>query len=307
MRSVGFWYLVFLAAFCVAVPQSVAAGSALREDGKVGKSKKKKKKKNKSSKKKKKKKGKKGAAVFEPFDKIVELNGPAIFGGTVTLKGERLEILYNREGQFPVGFEGKDMWDTKSPTLSEAFKGMIKEVNGLVVFGLGKGVWTSRFPIAGDVWVEFGLGVPNLIGTQSHLSVRINWNKRKRQGWETSFFQTISYLSRGRPKGRQATKLKEYEGLPHRWFPRTGGSVPVAFGLRDGAMVSRIKSKDVVKVSAKKVKDKGGKIAFVFSELTYTIGNLRIRGKVDREWCEEKLAELKKAGKLKVPPSSTTK
>ena len=61
MRSPGFWCLVFLAAFCVAVPQSVAAGSALREDGKVGKSKKKKNKKKKSNKK---KKGKKGAEVF---------------------------------------------------------------------------------------------------------------------------------------------------------------------------------------------------------------------------------------------------
>jgi len=296
MRFLGFWYLAFLAAFCVAVPQGVAEGSARfagREDGK------KKKKRKKGYKKGKKKEP---AEVFEPFDKILELNGPAMFGGKVTLKGEQLEILYNQEGQFPVGFEGDGMLDTKSPTLSEAFKAMIKGTTGLVVFGLGKGSWTSRFPIAGDVWVEFGMRVPNLIGSQSNLKVRINWNDRKRYGYETGFFTSISYLSRGRPKGRKPTALKKYQVLPHRWFPRTEGSLRVAFGIRNGALVSQINSKDIVKLSAKKVKDKGGKIAFVFSELTYTIDNLKIRGKVDRKWCVENLAELKKAGKLKVPP-----
>ena len=85
------------------------------------------------------------------------------------------------------------------------------------------------------------------------------------------------------------------------------GSLPVGFGIRDGGLATQIKSKDVVNIPAKKVKDRGGKIAIVFSKLTFTIDNLRIRGKVDREWCQEKLTELKKAGKLKVPPPPPAK
>jgi len=294
MKFLAFWYLAFLAAFFVALPPGVAeggAGLAGRDSGKKTKGKAKK------------KKGKGPTEVFEPFDKILELNGAALFGGKITLKGERLEIVYDQQGQLPVGFEGAGILDTNSPTLSDSFKDMIKDIPGLVAFGLGRGMWTSRFPLAGEVWVEFGMRVPNLIGAKSYLGVRVNWNDRKRTGYETGFFQTISPVSGGRPRGKQRSPLKKYQVLPHRWFPRgEPTSLRVAFGMREGSLVAQIKSQDVVKLSAKKVRDRGGKVAFVFNELTYTIDNLRIRGKVDRDWCQEQFAELKKAGKLKRPP-----
>jgi hypothetical protein len=243
------------------------------------------------------------------FERLLEANGPLIFGGRVKVKGDRFEVLFNAAGQMKAGFEGKGIYDSKSEEMKGANRKFIRLKDkknkdeeeqllpGLTAIGVGDGSFLSRFPVAGEPWVEMGFRIPNLIGKESNVRLRVNW--KKKSGYETNFFKTIAYVSDGNVKGSQVTPLKEYQGTPDSWFPRKGQSVKVEFGIREGRLISRMDSKDVVLMKAS---DKGGHIGFAYSKLLFTIVNLKISGKLDRAWCEKEVERLRAEGKLKTTP-----
>ena len=224
----------------------------------------------------------------------------------IKLIGEDVEIVFDTAGQMKAGFEGKGIVDSKSPEMTGVrrfiqidYKDKVEVlVPGICAVGLGDGTWTSRFPIAGKPWVEFGMRVPNLIGPQSNIRVRVNWDKKT--GYETSFFNSVSYVSGGLPKACQPTQLKEYQPPAYKWFPRKDkkSGLKVGFGVRDGKCSVSIGSKEVASLS--KAFDKGGRVSITFSKLTFTLDNLKISGKLDRKWAESRIEELKKAGTLKL-------
>jgi hypothetical protein len=254
--------------------------------------------------------GEKGRTSVESkdgaFDRLVEANGPLIFGGKVKVLGDRFEVLFDGDGQVKAGFEGKGIHDSKSEDMKGANRKFIrlkdkkdKEeeqlIPGLTAIGIGEGTWLSRFPVAGEPWVEMGFRIPNLIGKESNVRIRVNW--KKKTGYETNFFKSISYVSDGTVKGTNVTPIKEYQGTPNTWFPRKGKSVKVEFGVRDGRMISRIDARDVVMLQ--KPIDRGGHIGITFSKLLFTIDNLKVSGKLDRAWCEKEIEKLRAAGKLR--------
>ena len=84
------------------------------------------------------------------------------------------------------------------------------------------------------------------------------------------------------------------------WFQRQREPTKIEFGIRDGRCLVRMGGKEMVSVS--KVADKGGKISFMYSKLLFTVDNLKISGKLDREWLKKRLDELKSKKKLKTAP-----
>jgi hypothetical protein len=139
--------------------------------------------------------------------------------------------------------------------------------------------------------------VPNLINQQSSFRARVNWDKSS--GYECDFFKKIAYVLSGSEKSSATTAIPEYKRHASAWLPRKDKTPnKVAFGIRGGKALVRFNGKDMVSFPVSS--DKGGKVGFEFNKLVFTLDNLKITGKYDRAWCEKRLAELKKAGKLKV-------
>ncbi|MBI4587140.1 MAG: hypothetical protein HY717_24270 [Planctomycetes bacterium] len=246
-----------------------------------------------------------GPAEPPSFEKLLELNGPELFGGKVKMNGDQIEVVFDQDGQMKAGFEGPGIHDSTSDKLKgtnrsfivvEVKDGKEKLVPGFAVLGLERGAWVSKFAITGNVWIEFGFRIPNLINQQSSFKVRLNWEKGA--GYETDFFRKIAYVSGGMERSSVSTPLADYKRHPSAWMPRKGASNRVAFGMRDGKCLLRFNDKELV--AFPNAPDKGGKVAFEFGKILFTLDNLKISGKYDRSWCEKRLEELKKAGKLKV-------
>jgi hypothetical protein len=244
-----------------------------------------------------------------PLERLVELNARELFGGKTRVRGDEIEVTFSADGEMKAGFEGPGIIDSKSPEMKGANRRFIRLkakkgdepeqlIPGLCAVGIENGAWVSRFPVAGNPWVQMSFRVPNLIGTQSSLKVRVNWNKGT--GLETSFFQTVSTLLDNKPRATRTTTLKEYQGPPLDWFPRKGQGVKVEFGIRDGKAQVRMDGKEVV--SMPKVVDRGGKVAVTYTKLLFTLQDLKVTGKLDRAWCEKRIAELKASNKLKTAP-----
>ena len=256
--------------------------------------------------------GKTEKSELPTLGRLLELNGAAIFGGSVKAKGEALEITFNQTGQMLRGFTGKGIHDSDSKLLKGSNRKFIlvggggkgrrgggkdeKIVPGFAVLGYEKGSWISRFPLKGNTRVEFGFRLPNLISGQSSFSAIVNWDPKKRSGYQTSFFQSIAKLSRGRPTSRRTTRIKQYRRPPNDWFPRKGESVPIAFGIEDGSCTVEMAGKETVSYPVKT--DQGGHVSFAFNKLVFTLDNLVITGDMDREWCEKEIAKLRKSGEL---------
>ncbi len=260
--------------------------------------------------------GKTGKSERPDMGRLLELNGAAIFGGSVKTKGERLEITFNKTGQMLRGFTGKGIHDSDSDLLKGSNRKFIqvgdkkggrggrgrggdkeeKLLPGLAVLGYEKGLWVSRFPLKGDTWVNFGFRLPNLISGQSSFAAIVNWDPKKRSGYQTSFFQSIAKLSRGRPISRRMTRIKQYRRPPNDWFPRKGESVQIGFGIQEGSCIVEMEGKENVRYPVKK--DQGGHVSFAFNKLVFTLDNLVITGNMDREWCEKEIAKLRKSGEL---------
>ena len=250
-----------------------------------------------------------------PLDLLLQYNSRELFGGALTLKGDNFEVLFNADGHVKSGFEGKGIIDSKSEEMRGSNRRFMhygdqkdgeKLLPGLAAVGFGEGQWVSRFPVAGNVWVQLGFRIPNLMNYQSSFKLGVNWNKGT--GYETSFFQNISYVSGGMVKSTQSTPIPEYKKPPHDWFVRKADPNKIEFGIRDGRCVVLMDGKELVVVP--KVLDKGGNVTFSYKKIAFTIDNLKISGKLDREWCKKRIDELKSQGKLKLkdeprPPDQT--
>lgn len=267
--------------------------------------------------------GKKATETAPPrpptFGELIELNGAAIFGGDVKVRGEQLEITFNRKGQMVKGFTGDGIHDEDSDLLKGANRrfigtggggrgggrggrrggrggGEVKVMPGLAALGYEKGLWVSRFPLKGNTRLEFGFRLPNLISSQSRFSAIINWDPKKRSGYQTSFFQSVGRISGGRVSSQRMTRIKQYRRPPNDWFPRKGESVPIEFGIEEGACTVAMSGNETVSYPVKK--DTGGHVSFVFNNIVFTFDNLVITGDMDREWCGKEIERLRKSGEL---------
>jgi hypothetical protein len=295
---------VFLAVLCPALVFAAEKGSTPKPSAKEEK-----------NKDKDQDKGKTSTEEFPPFEKLLEFNSRELFGGILTLKGDNFEVLFNADGHVKAGFEGKGIIDSKSEEMRGSNRRFMhygdqkageKLLPGLAGVGLGEGQWVSRFPVAGNAWVQMGFRIPNLMNYQSSFKLYVNWNKGS--GYETSFFQSISYVSGGKAKTTQMTALPEYKKQPHDWFIRRADPNKIEFGIRGGRCLVNMDGKEIVTVP--KVVDKGGNVAIIFKKIAFTVDNLKISGKLDRDWCNKRIEELKNQGKLKLreepkPPEQT--
>ena len=246
-----------------------------------------------------------------PLERLVELNAAALFGGNAKVDGDRIELEYSADGQVRAGFVGREIIDAghaqmtgaqRNFIIEEKKDGVEKLIPGLAAVGIGQDMWVSKFPLAGDARIEFGFRIPNLITQQSTFRVRLNWDPEKNSGYETSFFQSIGYVSRNRTKSSQLTPIKEYQRAASYWFPRKKSSVKIEYWIKDGECAVRMNGQDMVKVDG--IKDLGGHVAIAYRKIAFTIDNLKISGKLDREWCEKELERLEKKGELKTAPES---
>jgi hypothetical protein len=250
----------------------------------------------------------KGRTVLKtgvPLERLIELNAAALFGsGKVKVGGGRVEVLLDKDGDLASSFEGSGLVDSRHEQMQGANRKFIqygdqkdgeKLLPGLAGIGMEKGIWVSRFPLAGDTKVTFQIRVPNLLTRLSSIKLRINWNGKT--GYETNFFGSIAKVSNdsaGAPRWGPDPKFKK--PAPE-WFPRRGEPVPVEFGMEEGRCVVRFENKEVV--AYPKLKDSGGKVVFIFNKVLFTVQSLKISGKLDLEWCRERLAELEKKGELR--------
>lgn len=259
--------------------------------------------------------GKTVAGSGLPLERLIQLNSRALFGaGEVKVADGRVDVLLNKVGHLYSAFGGQGLVDSTHEAMKGANRRFIqygdqkdgeKLLPGLAAIGYRKGLWVSRFPLAGDAKVKFEMRVPNLLTRQSVLRLRLNWDGKS--GYETRFFNTIARLSGGNARRARSTKIRAYRTHPRKWFPRKGESVPIEFGIEDGNCIVRFNGK--VLVSYPRVKDTGGKVVFLFNKILFTVQNLRISGKIDLEWCKARLADLEKKGELvvKEPPKESEK
>jgi len=248
-----------------------------------------------------------GQTAAPDFKKLLVLNGPQVFGGKVVLIGDdTFEVVFNADGQVPVGFEGDGIMDTKSPGMQGANKKFLileKETlyPELCAAGISKpdgswSVWTSRFPVLGATRMSFLMRLPGLVTSQSGFQTRLEVEGKN--STDINFFQLIEKKSGGRTAAKQETRHKEFAGHPMKWFPRNRREgIPVEFVREGSKMTVSVDKKEVVTME-KLPEPTGGKVEFRYRKIVFTLQNLKISGKLDRPWCEKQLKELEKAGKL---------
>ncbi len=257
-----------------------------------------------------------------PLKKLLELNASQIFGGKLKLlDGDRFEVTFDGPGLMEKGFiaKGAAILDEKNAEpngVNKKFftKGDKNNKNkkddkapplpGLACVGFAgsrAALWTSRFPVAGDSRVTFDFRIPNLLTSQSKFLVRINADKRSYL--ETNFFNNISKYANGKVIARSVTPHPKFSGIPTKWFPRKGDSVPMELAVEDDTLVVRLSGQEVVAMKRLGKVDQGH-VAFLFQKFVFTLQNLKISGKLDLAWCEEEIKKLKKENKLALSASA---
>ena len=247
-----------------------------------------------------------------PLEKLITLNAVELFGTEkVTLKEDCIEIIIDGAGHMAGASKGRNIYDSQHKKMVGSNRGFFTKddtvIPGFCVLGKGKSVWTSRFPLAGETNLQFNFRIPNLLGRASDIRLRIN--SKKRGGYETTFFNSIAKVKKGKPSGRVVSSLKKYRGVPTRWFPRSAEKgVRVEFGIdKDGAF-TKLGNEEIVRLKAgRKFNDTGEEVVFSFKKILFTLQNLKISGLLDREWAASALAELEEKGKLlERPPAPKT-
>ncbi len=253
-------------------------------------------------------------AARPPFEELLLFNGDHLFGGKLSLLGDdKVQIAFTAPGQMSRGFEGPGIHDANSPTMTGANRRFIqkkREKDGtevlhenLAVCGLGEQragwqVWTSRFSLSGDVKVEFNFRLPGLINVQTGFITRLYVDGKSHL--ESNFFQTAERHSGGSAVAVSKTAVKEYSGLPSKWFPRNNpAGVRVDLGVEGEKFKVNFSGKELVSLP-KVGSDRHGKVAFAFRKIAFTMQDLRITGKVNRTWCESEFERLEKEGKLRL-------
>jgi hypothetical protein len=270
-------------------------------------------------------KGEGAAKPGEPsFDKLVELNAAALFGGNLTRKDNRFTLVFPGEGQFERGFEcpgrsAENVVSDLSQLKGEAVRKMLldghtKGKPSLV--GMQSGTALSRFMLTNDFEVSFRLRIPNL-----DAKARMSWSfglPGSRDSVQTSFFQEIT--AGGSKPVRVRTQEAAFAGSPVKWFDRGPEGMRVILTFKDGKLTVRLGSHGkkheknpgkkpeqnpekgeetlVEVVSAAVDAPRSGKIGLSFDKVTFLISDLTITGKFPRQWVEEEIERLRKANKL---------
>ena len=239
-----------------------------------------------------------------PLAQLLRANRQPLFGsGKLSIEGESIKLSLDRDGAIGSTFEGRGVMDSKHDQMKGSNRRFIrygdqkdgeKLLPGLAAVGIGRGAWMSRFPLAGETKVRFKMRIPNLLTSASTFKVCVNWDDDS--GYEVNSLNAVSLISDGQPRGgSHRSPDREYREHMARWFPRKGESVPVEIAIADGVLAVKVAGKETVSAP---VKDDGGRVAFFFDKIVFTIQDLEITGKVDRDWCDSRLDELEKAGKL---------
>jgi len=158
-----------------------------------------------------------------PIEKLVELNGEAVFGAKARLEGgDRLVVAFDKPGQFEKCFAGRGM---KSP---DSLKGDLNrkilenpvaggELQNVAVVGQGNGQWVSKFDLSGDIDLNFTMRVQAVSNRSQFL---LTLNQAKKDSLQIfSFFQGAVAYSGGK-KVKQAAAPKEFQAPPDKWFDR---------------------------------------------------------------------------------------
>jgi hypothetical protein len=249
------------------------------------------------------------------LEDLVRLNGEAIFGGAARLEaGDRLVIPLTKPGQFEKCFVGKSGMVNPESLKGEGNRKVLAnpeggEIANQVVVGRGDGEWQSRFELSGDVEVRFNLRVP---ATQNGSRLQLRLNQSAKGVLQTgSFFQGAALYSGKKVVKQAQPSKKEYQAPPDKWFDKKGiVAIEAVFAKGNFSLKMRkvVKDpKDAAEAELAKLEDAapaGGKIAFSFNKLTFLISDMTIAGKVDREWLQGQIEELRTKGKLveKEPP-----
>jgi len=253
-----------------------------------------------------------------PLEKLLQWNAPALFGGKLKLEGDdHFEVTFDGPGMMEKGFVAKGApvvdqdnalkngVNKKFYTKGDKNRGRGRQQDdkapplpGLACVGFAgsrAGMWTSRFPVAGDVRVTFEFRIPNLITRQSLFIARLNVDKSKYL--QTTFFNSVSKRVAGRPTAMRKTPHRKYSGPASEWYPRRGESVPMELVVENDKFVVRLQGDEVVSLD-----DVGpinhGRVAFLFQKFVFTLQNLKISGKLDKKWCLEEIKKLEKKGTL---------
>ncbi len=252
-------------------------------------------------------------AADPAFDRLVEANASALFGGHLKLeKNDRFTLTFHT-GHFEKGFACKprgrgqilsDPTELKSPVyrkvLIDGHKGEFSFVT------TGGGTALSKFELANDYTMSFRLRAPRLA---SGAKLDLSFNRTGKSYIRTRFFQDLSVT--GAKRAQAKTSKAQFSGAPSAWFDQKSPGVPVSIEYRGDKMTIRMgvvedrekdKYKMVEVVALEGIKDPSkGKIGLVFDKVSFLVSDLRITGKFPREWAEKEIARLRDAKKLRVP------
>ena len=252
-----------------------------------------------------------GSPVEPSFDKLVELNSTAIFGGDLKRHKDRFTLTFPGEGHFERGFDckgsrrGQIISNLKQVKNVAARKVLIdghkKGKPSLVALNGGSAI--SRFELADDYEIRFRMRAPNL-DARSQLVWYLN-RRGTREMVRSSFFRDIVAGKKNRTRTRNA----RFAASPGKWFDRGAEGMLVVMTCKAGKVSVEIgvtkmeKKKQVEKleevVSATVGGPSGGKIGFSFDRVSFMLSDFRVKGKFPRKGVEAEIARLKKAKKLR--------
>lgn len=270
------------------------------------------------------------AAQEPPLEELVQLNAESLFGGKLTLKDGRITLQYPGGGLFERGFacrgsRGLGIISDEAKVKSQAVRRVLLEKpKGKFSFvGLSSGSAVSSFELQDDFKVSFRLKIRNLSPTS-----RLTWfvNRDGRKYVQTNFFQDI--VLAGRKRSRVRTKDTRFAGSPVRWFDVQSPGVAVELSFKEGKLSvalgvmekgdgkrkgkgggrgkgkgkekpAEAKEKMVEVVSMDGIEDPvAGRLALLFSDLSFLVTDFQIQGNLPREWADAEIARLRKAKKL---------
>jgi hypothetical protein len=244
-----------------------------------------------------------------PFEKLLELNKEALFGGDATVAGDKVTVVFSKPGQFEKAFTGQGMVPASSlkgelnRKILEKPEGGEVESYAVVGGGTANADWVSRFDLGGDLDLRFTARIPNPPPKGAGFNIRLGQTTK---GYlQTTFFQS-AFLLADKKTVKKAAAPKEYQASPEKWLERKA-FLTFTLSWKGGKFSAKMKKEAKEEKDAKEVElltmdevgeAPAGKVAFSVQKLRFVITSLTVSGKVSREWCEAQFKELDAKGKL---------